>query len=135
VVQKTGYTSLSGGGITGFLFEVGVLAAIEDTVQPRSLAECFDLFVGTSAGAVVAALMANGASARAIYDALYEDQDSPFNFRPGNVYGTAARNVAQLVAQFTQPLLGAIGRAFRRRQRPSLTAILTDFQEHHPPGF
>jgi NTE family protein len=126
---------LSGGGITGFLFELGVLAAIEDAARPRPLAECFDLFVGTSAGAVVAALMANGASARVIYDALHEDKDSPFNFRPGDVYGTAARNAAQLMAQFTRPLLGALGRAFQRRQRPSLTAIFADFQEHHPPGF
>ncbi len=126
---------LSGGGITGFLFEMGVLAAIEDAVRPQPFAECFDVFVGTSAGAVVAALMANGASPRTIYHALYEDEDSPFNFRPGDVYGTAARNVAQLVAQFARPLLGAVGRAIRRQERPSLTAIFTDFQAHHPPGF
>lgn len=103
-----------GGGITGFLFEIGLLAAIEDAARPRALAERFDLFVGASAGAVIAALMANGASPRAIYDALHEDEDSPFNFYPGQVYGTAARNVIQLVVQFTRPLFGAIGRAFPR---------------------
>ncbi len=126
---------LSGGGITGFLYEIGVLAAIEDAMARRPLQQCFDLFVGTSAGAVAAALMANGASPRVIRDALYEDADSPFNFRPGDVYGTAARNTAQLVAQFARPLFGAVSRALRSRRRPSLAAILTDFQEHHPPGF
>src|SRR5271169_771150 len=91
---------LSGGGITGFLFEIGILAAIEDAVKPRPFDDCFDHFVGTSAGAVVAALMANGASPRVIYDALHADQESPFNFRADDIYGTAAGNVARLVAQF-----------------------------------
>ena len=118
---------LSGGGITGFLFEIGILAAIEDAVKPRPFDGCFDQFVGTSAGAVVAALMANGASPRVIYDALYEDSESPFTFRVGDVYGTAASNVAQLVAQFTRPLVGAIGRAFTRGLRPGLATIVADF--------
>ena len=126
---------LSGGGITGFLFEIGILAAIEDAVKPRPFDDCFDQFVGTSAGAVVAALMANGASPRVMYDALHADQESPFNFRADDIYGTAAGKVARLVAQFTRPLLGAVGRAVTRRRRPSLTSMLTDFQEHHPPGF
>ncbi|GIW43272.1 MAG: hypothetical protein KatS3mg077_0554 [Candidatus Binatia bacterium] len=126
---------LSGGGNTGFVFEIGVLAAVEDAIRPRSLIEEFDLVVGTSAGAVVAALVANGASTRTIFDHLYEDADSPFNFRPADVYGAAARNAAKLAVQFARPLLGALTRSFRRRQWPTLTTILTDFQEHHPPGF
>jgi predicted acylesterase/phospholipase RssA len=126
---------LSGGGITGFLFEVGVLAAFEETHYHAPLHECFDMFVGTSAGGVTAALLANGASAVTIYRALLEDRDSPFNFRPEDVYEAAAGGLFQLVAQFARPLFGAMGRTLRRRSRPTLAAILTDFQEHHPPGF
>jgi predicted acylesterase/phospholipase RssA len=135
-ISGTGTTALvlSGGGITGFLYEIGVLAAFEEALGPAPMGQYFDLFVGTSAGAVVAALLANGASPGEIYRALADDLDSPFNFRPGDVYGMAARDIGQLVAQFMRPLLGAIGRALRR-PRPTLAGMLADFQEHHPPGF
>lgn len=51
---------LAGGGITGFLYEVGVLAAL-DELAGRAVSIDFDLYVGTSAGGVLAALLANGA--------------------------------------------------------------------------
>lgn len=52
---------LAGGGITGFLYEVGVLTAL-DGLAGRALSNDFDVYVGTSAGAVLAALLANGGS-------------------------------------------------------------------------
>ncbi len=41
---------LAGGGITGFLYEVGVLTAL-DELAGRALSNDFDVYVGTSAGA------------------------------------------------------------------------------------
>lgn len=126
---------LSGGGITGFLYEIGVLAAIEEALPVKPLRAWLDLFVGTSAGAVVASLLANGASPSEIYRDLYEDIDSPFNFRPQDVFGVASRNVLHLLAQFVTPLFGSLRRAMRPGSQASLASILADFQEHHPPGF
>lgn len=125
---------LSGGGITGFLFEIGVLAALEEALPPGPFNEHFDLFVGTSAGAVTAALIANGARPSEVFRAVAENLDSPFNFRPEHVFGTAAASPFQLLTQFARPLAGAIARALRRAH-PSLASILADFQKHHPPGF
>jgi len=51
----------AGGGITGFLYEVGVLTALDELAGRAALSSDFDLYVGTSAGAVLAALLANGA--------------------------------------------------------------------------
>lgn len=126
---------LAGGGITGFLYEIGVLSAVEAALAPLPLHDAFAPYVGTSAGAVAAALMANGASPGAIYAALHDNQDSPFNFRPGEVYGTAAGSVVQLLAQFGRPLVGALTRPLRQRSWPTLTGLVADFQAHHPPGF
>lgn len=126
---------LAGGGITGYLFEIGALAALENALAPRPLLDCFDTFVGTSAGAVAAALLANGARPSEIFRAVADDLDSPFNFRPEDVFGTAARSLVQLVGQFARPFGGAVVRALGRRGRPNLAAILADFQAHHPPGF
>src|SRR3989337_1268511 len=53
---------LSGGGVIGGMYEVGVLAALDEELQGCCVNN-FDMFVGSSAGAVVAFLMANGVRA------------------------------------------------------------------------
>jgi NTE family protein len=50
---------LAGGGLTGAVYEIGALRAIDDLLINRRVID-FDFFVGTSAGALVAALLANG---------------------------------------------------------------------------
>ncbi|HWP67022.1 MAG TPA: patatin-like phospholipase family protein [Candidatus Limnocylindria bacterium] len=125
---------LAGGGITGFLFEIGALAALEETLPAGSFSDRFDLFVGTSAGSVAAALLANDVRPSEIFQAVGENLDSPFNFRAEDVFGTAGSTL-RLLAQFARPLGGAITRALRRGPRGSLATMLADFQEHHPPGF
>lgn len=54
---------LAGGGITGVMYEIGALRAIDDLLVDLSVND-FDIFVGTSAGALVAALIANGVTPR-----------------------------------------------------------------------
>ena len=60
---KGGKTALvlAGGGFTGAVYEIGALRAIDDLLVGRSVNE-FDIFVGTSAGALVATFLANGSS-------------------------------------------------------------------------
>ena len=50
---------LGGGGITGAAYHLGVLNAM-NAMSERASVNDFDLYVGTSAGAVVAACLANG---------------------------------------------------------------------------
>lgn len=50
---------LAGGGLTGAVYEIGALRAINDLLVGRTVND-FDLYVGTSAGALVAAGLANG---------------------------------------------------------------------------
>ena len=50
---------LGGGGITGAAYHLGVLNAM-NSMSERASVNHFDLYVGTSAGAVVAACLANG---------------------------------------------------------------------------
>ncbi len=92
---------LAGGGVIGGMYEVGALAALEETV-PGFRANDFDLYVGSSAGSVVGALMANGVPPGDLYAILDEERDDPLSFHRGAVYhrGTfsgATRNLAQFV--------------------------------------
>jgi len=50
---------LAGGGVAGIAYELGVLHALDRTLLDMSVND-FDIFVGTSAGATLAALLANG---------------------------------------------------------------------------
>ena len=52
---------LAGGGVTGAVYEIGALRAIDDLLVDRTVND-LDIYVGTSAGALVAAGLANGLS-------------------------------------------------------------------------
>src|SRR3954452_16767020 len=50
---------LGGGGFTGAVYEIGALRALDLLTVNRTIGD-FDVYVGTSAGALVASLTANG---------------------------------------------------------------------------
>jgi predicted acylesterase/phospholipase RssA len=66
----------AGGGITGAVYEIGCLRALEDLLD-RSVLD-LDLYVGVSGGAFVSALLAGGFSPGEIYDAVAARSHSPF---------------------------------------------------------
>src|SRR5438309_12027728 len=78
---------LAGGGIIGVFYEIGVLAALEEAFPPGPFNQHFDLFVGTSAGAVTAAFVANGAQPSEMFRALRDDLDYTFTFQHEDTIG------------------------------------------------
>ena len=66
---------LAGGGVMGGLYEVGALLAFDEVFETTSVCD-FDLYVGTSAGAFVAALLASHVSPARIRDALITDRST-----------------------------------------------------------
>jgi NTE family protein len=68
---------LGGGGITGAMYEVGCLAALEEHFVDFSAAD-FDVLVGTSSGATVATVLAGGFPATRLYRALLDPADDFF---------------------------------------------------------
>ena len=60
---------LAGGGLTGAVYEIGALRAIEDLLVDRTVND-FDIYVGTSAGALVASFLANGVRPSAMLQAI-----------------------------------------------------------------
>lgn len=104
---------LAGGGITGFLYEVGVLTAL-DELAGRAASNDFDVYVGTSAGALLAALLANGARPAEILEAASQDRvSSPFYFQSRDILGVSSGGPLRMTWQFAHAMLGTIGRALR----------------------
>jgi predicted acylesterase/phospholipase RssA len=68
IMAKRRALCLAGGGVLGAAYEIGALAAVEDHFASASVHDEWDVFVGCSAGAVVASFLAQGVSARALYE-------------------------------------------------------------------
>jgi len=63
--------------VTGGLYQIGALSALEDTLEGLG-ARGFDLYVGTSSGATVAAALAGGLPVQRLYRALLDPADDYF---------------------------------------------------------
>ena len=68
---------LGGGGITGAMYEVGCLAALEEFFDGFAASD-FDVFVATSSGATLATVLAGGFPAMRLYRALLDPADDFF---------------------------------------------------------
>jgi NTE family protein len=68
---------LGGGGFTGAVYEIGALRALDLLSVNRSVNQ-FDVYVGTSAGSLVAALTANGITPEQMMRVVNNQVPSPF---------------------------------------------------------
>ncbi len=64
---------LGGGGFTGGVYEIGALRALDLLSSNRSVNQ-FDVYVGTSAGALIASLVANGVTPEQMMRTVNNDQ-------------------------------------------------------------
>jgi predicted acylesterase/phospholipase RssA len=68
---------LGGGGFTGGVYEIGALRAL-DLLSVNRTVNQFDVYVGTSAGAFVAAAVANGVTPEEMMRVLVQQTPTPF---------------------------------------------------------
>lgn len=69
---------LPGGGLSGALYQVGALAALEDGVTGIGQGQSFLIYLGQGSGATVAAALAGGISVERMYRALLDPADNFF---------------------------------------------------------
>src|SRR3954470_9150248 len=68
---------LGGGGFTGGVYQIGALRALDLLSVNRSVNE-FDVYVGTSAGAMIASLAANGVTPEQMMRVVNNQTPTPF---------------------------------------------------------
>jgi NTE family protein len=76
---------LPGGGATGAMYQLGALAALEDAVEGLDASE-FDLYVGASSGASVAATLAGGRPVQRLYRAFLDPADNYFPLERKHIF-------------------------------------------------
>src|ERR671937_1999011 len=69
---------LGGGGFTGGVYEIGALRALDLLAINRTIND-FDVYVGTSAGAFVASMVANGITPEEMMRVINRDLPSPLS--------------------------------------------------------
>ena len=125
---------LGGGGFTGGVYEIGALRALDLLTVNRTVND-FDIYVGTSAGAFVATLVANGITPDEMSRVVNKQSSTRFRevdlgtlLKP-NYVDFAARSVLMPLR-----LLG-LGRSLASRWREvSVMDIITGLAEALPPG-
>jgi predicted acylesterase/phospholipase RssA len=77
--RRTSKTALvlGGGGFTGGVYEIGALRALDLLAVDRTVNQ-FDVYVGTSAGALIAALAANGVTPEQMMRVVNDQVPQPF---------------------------------------------------------
>ncbi len=125
---------LGGGGIPGWMYEIGALTALDDFFDGYSVNQ-FDIFVGTSAGAAVAALMANGVKPREIYEDIRHNRKTVYNFSQSDIYSFGYQETFAIIKKFFISLYQVTKYYFKSKRRLSFLETLELLQECLPSGF
>ncbi len=126
--------SLTGGGMTGAFYEVGCLAALDDFLGFDFSSTGFHVYIGVSAGASVASLLAKGVSARKIYWGLLHGSDSALEFKRGDFYMANRWAILKSVLGCVASVPDFFIKCIRHHQRPSPFEFMHHIEERLPPG-
>ncbi len=125
--------ALSGGGFTGYLFEIGALTALDDLFDDGVSINDFDLFVGVSAGAAAAMLMANGVKPEEILQANLSDE-WPYYFERRDIFTPAMGEGLKTVWRGAKQLFPLLKLYVQNRHEMSLIDLLDKAQDALPSG-
>jgi len=134
-VEKKAALILGGGGITGGVYELGVLSALEDFIVRGRRTRDFDIFVGVSAGSLLAAFLANGISVADMCKAILGERAHRLVLRREDIYDLRFKPFARAGWNFLRSI-GPVVRYLRREGQPvSFLNAVSLFLQYLPSGF
>jgi NTE family protein len=125
---------LGGGGFTGGVYEIGALRALDLLADGLSVND-FDVYVGTSAGAFIAALCASGVKPEEMMQAVTRESGPPF--REISLRDLLQLNVTELAHRgllLPTHLLSLGRKLVSQLGQASLMDLVTGLAEALPPG-
>lgn len=125
--------ALSGGGVTGYLFEIGALAALDDLFEDGVTVNDFDLYMGVSAGAAAAAFMANGVKPAEIFRANLMGE-RPYCFERRDIFKPATGEGVMTLPRAILKLIPFLRLYWHNRHEMSFIDLLDKAQEALPSG-
>jgi len=125
---------LCGGGITGAMYEFGALHALDHATAGQFSSTAYDVYVGTSGGAVVAALMVNGVTPAEVGRAILHNSDDPLNFRQEDIVRIDWKEIRHSFLKGVRQLPTLWRQRRARGESFSLARMVYALQENLPPG-
>lgn len=124
---------LAGGGVTGAVYEIGALRALDDLLLNFGVRD-FDIFVGTSAGSLVAACLANGLTPREMMRALERQIDgvAPLSF--GDLFTLDSSSLLRRSTSLPRALFASLRTFLLARGRVSLLDVIETLALALPDG-
>jgi NTE family protein len=132
-VQPRLALALSGGGFTGYLFEIGALAALDDLFEDGFSVNQFDFYVGVSAGSAVAALMANGVQPEEIFQANLSGE-RPYYFERRDIFVPVFGGGFASITRAIQQLSRLLKLYLQNHRKMNLIELMEKAQEMLPRG-
>ncbi len=125
---------LGGGGLTGGVYEIGALRAL-DLLSVHRTVNQFDIYVGTSAGSFVAAAVANGVTPEEMMRAIVHELPSAFpDVRAGSLLQPNYREFISRGLKFPFRLAGLARTLARDLGQVSAVDIVLGLAEALPTG-
>lgn len=114
---------LGGGGITGGVYELGVLSALDEFIVRGKKSADFDLFLGISAGSILASFLANGISVTEMCHGILGEKGHHLLMRREDIYEIRFSPLFRSFWRFARNL----GHVFRylRTERQEITFLNT----------
>jgi predicted acylesterase/phospholipase RssA len=124
---------LSGGGLTGAVYHIGALRALNDALLDRSVND-FDIYVGTSAGAVISSCIANGIRTKDLLRAI-SGQAGPANLHRADIFRPNIDEFARKIAGLPAMAAWACWHYVNHLRDMDLIDFATLFLDALPSGF
>lgn len=124
---------LAGGGILGSVYEIGALRAIDDMLVDRTVND-FDIYVGTSAGALVNALVASSFTPREIMQAIDNRHPEIQGFRVGDLFRTNVEGLVRRLRKAPGVLWRVGSQSLTHLTDLAVSDIVWEFTQMLPSG-
>ena len=123
----------AGGGVTGAIYEIGALAALEDRLADFSVVDS-DVFVGVSAGSYIGALLANGISPGLLYRNVTRSSRSGTELDNLGLFRLNLGEIATRLAGAPLTILESAWDFYKNRRETTLTDLVQSLGEILPSG-
>ncbi len=126
--------ALAGGGPLGISYEIGALLALDEALQGVAFNN-LNVYVGVSAGALVASGLANGFTPAKLCHILVLNKSRAFPVTPQRFLRPSLRLYTQALTTLSGRLLKAVQDALRKPHDISLLGALSQLMGAVPAGF